>query len=278
MANQISVEELLSKNQRFKDLHVGERCFILGNGPSLKDVDLSLLADEFVFTVNYFSFVDGYEKVKMNVHVATDPAFFEIDNSRLNIKNFDRTITNYKAMIQDNPKCFVPIHAYQFIKQNSLDKLFDFSYLACNLGMGAANHAIDNPIYMDISRPITCYATVIQTAITIAIYMGFKEIYLLGCDSTYVMHPIDEAIKRETQRLHAYNEKNEDTKKLNDAFISKHGLKGAFFEGWVLFTGYEKLTYICYNLLNIKLINCSSRTIIDSVPRMDLMEVLSKKR
>jgi len=36
----------------FKDVHRGRRCFIIGNGPSLKQTDLSLLKDEFTFGMN----------------------------------------------------------------------------------------------------------------------------------------------------------------------------------------------------------------------------------
>jgi len=37
---------------RFKDIHRGERCFIIGTGPSLNQTNLSLLKDEITFGVN----------------------------------------------------------------------------------------------------------------------------------------------------------------------------------------------------------------------------------
>jgi len=37
---------------QFKNKHQGERCFILGNSPSLQEESLSLLKDETVFIVN----------------------------------------------------------------------------------------------------------------------------------------------------------------------------------------------------------------------------------
>jgi hypothetical protein len=37
---------------RYKNAHRGQRCFIIGNGPSLKQTDLSLLRDEFTFGMN----------------------------------------------------------------------------------------------------------------------------------------------------------------------------------------------------------------------------------
>jgi hypothetical protein len=35
-----------------KDAHRGERCFLIGNGPSLKQTDLSLLKNEFTIGTN----------------------------------------------------------------------------------------------------------------------------------------------------------------------------------------------------------------------------------
>ena len=36
----------------YKDLHHGKRCFIIGNGPSLRELDLSKLRHEFTFGMN----------------------------------------------------------------------------------------------------------------------------------------------------------------------------------------------------------------------------------
>ncbi|MEA2007834.1 MAG: 6-hydroxymethylpterin diphosphokinase MptE-like protein, partial [Chloroflexota bacterium] len=43
-----------------KDIHKGERCFIIGNGPSLKNTDVSKLKDEYTFGMNriYLAFSD----------------------------------------------------------------------------------------------------------------------------------------------------------------------------------------------------------------------------
>jgi len=44
--------ESIQNLRRFKDIHTGERCFIIGNGPSLKKTDLSFLKDEYTFGLN----------------------------------------------------------------------------------------------------------------------------------------------------------------------------------------------------------------------------------
>ena len=42
----------VQKLAQYKDIHLGERCIIIGNGPSLKQTDLSLLRNEYTFGLN----------------------------------------------------------------------------------------------------------------------------------------------------------------------------------------------------------------------------------
>ena len=44
--------ESIHRLRKYKDIHRGERCFIIGNGPSLKQLDLSLLKNEYTFGMN----------------------------------------------------------------------------------------------------------------------------------------------------------------------------------------------------------------------------------
>jgi len=45
---------------KYQDRYTGERCFVIGNGPSLQNTDLSLLEDEYTFGMNriYLAFQD----------------------------------------------------------------------------------------------------------------------------------------------------------------------------------------------------------------------------
>jgi hypothetical protein len=54
----------ISRLSALKDVHCGERCFIIGNGPSLRDTNVSMLKGEFSFGMNriYLAFKDwGFE-------------------------------------------------------------------------------------------------------------------------------------------------------------------------------------------------------------------------
>src|SRR5437870_4954347 len=59
-----------------KDIHRGKRCFILGNGPSLKQQDLSLLRDEHVFVTNWFVLQEEFQKLRHSYLCVSDPHFW----------------------------------------------------------------------------------------------------------------------------------------------------------------------------------------------------------
>ncbi len=269
METQITIESLLAKNKPLKNLHVGERCFILGNGPSLKQVDLSLLADEFVFTVNNFSFVEGYEKAKTNVHLWMDLAFFDVSNA---VKfNMDKILSNYHRIAGQNPICFADIRGFNFIKKNKLDEILDMHYLYIGSDISR-----NEPVSIDIGGQITGLYTVVQYAIDVAIYMGFKEIYLLGCDSTGILDTINTALNIPITNDHAYHD--EDSENNQKQLIKNLGMTPCFFQAYALLLGYDKLNYICHNILKVRLINCTSKTIITSIPRVDLLTVLNNSK
>ena len=264
------MEIILSQNERFRNIHAGERCFILGNGPSLRDVDLSLLADEFVFTVNNFAFVDGFEKAKTNVHLWMDLAYF---NARNDVKlEKEKLMSSYTKIATQHPICFVDIRGLPFIKQNKLDETLQINYLSPGINSIASN----NPLYIDISKPITGFYNVIHYAIVIAIFMGFKNIYLLGCDATGILETVNFILNLPVRDDHAYSDP-ENVSKINKQIADNIGMTTMFFGHYCIFLGYDKLYYVCKNLLKVDLINCSSQTLITSIPRKNLSDILGRR-
>src|SRR5438067_13410697 len=46
--------KLLQRNSRFREAHAGNRCFVIGNGPSLAGQDIFPLEGEITFVMNTF--------------------------------------------------------------------------------------------------------------------------------------------------------------------------------------------------------------------------------
>lgn len=152
---------------KFKDLYRGKRCFIIGNGPSLKmsDLDRLMQNQEYSFGANriYVSFGDTKWR----------PTFYCIQDGAM--------IKEYHTEIEQ-----VPVDL-KFISDYAVQKLNDIPF--SNAYMFHLNTRRYYPYFpefsMDISKEIFEGFTVTYAEIQIAAYMGFSEIYLLGVDCSY---------------------------------------------------------------------------------------------
>ena len=57
--------------KKFKNKHLGERCFIVGNGPSLKNTKLDLIKNEFSFAMNRISMIFDFTEWRPSYYSCT---------------------------------------------------------------------------------------------------------------------------------------------------------------------------------------------------------------
>ena len=261
-----NLRKLIRQNKKFHNIHKGERCFILGNGPSLRDVDLNLLKDEFVFTCNNFSLVKNYKNVKTNVHIWADTSFFEMREDQK--YDHEELMENYRKIAEEKPICFFYDAAFDFVKKYNLDQILDVNYYS------VFGSFVDSKVrnQFNLANYISGYSTVVQYAISIAVYMGFDEIYLLGCDSTNVASMINCAMGIRNEGMHAYDK--DDVNERYTEILNHLKMTDLLYDQYYMFEGYQTLKNEC-DKRNIKLINCSSKTIVNELPRKELKEVLA---
>lgn len=147
---------------KFKDIHKGQRCFVIGNGPSLRYEDLECLHanHEICFGANRIYLAYEYTNWRPDYYVAVD--YMIVRNDKKKILNLEGT-----KFIR---------HFYNFSGQWNSKEIYEFRGLVCQP---------DSPqISLDICEGICMGNTVVYDAIQIALYMGFREIYLLGVDMT----------------------------------------------------------------------------------------------
>lgn len=261
--------KLIAKNEEFRNIHKGKRCFIVGNGPSLKDQDLSLLHDEYVITVNQIARNKNFEKMNTNYHFWADPVFFDLSPD----KEEDMELLKiFKGINTENnkPKCFMPTFAQGFVSKFDLDKYIDINYFNSKL------HFHDNYNKdIDFTKFIPSFQTVVQWAIAFAIYAGFSEIYLLGCDTTGIITTINTALDKDNYDTYAYEISNNEKKRLQK-MRKNHNIE-VVFAGWTKVIHFYKELYDFCNTKKIKLVNCSAKTIIDSIPREKYESVITRK-
>ncbi len=161
--------ELMRKNEVLRGAGRGKRCFILGNGPSLNDHDLLRLKDEHVFVVNRFIHHPDAHLIAPRYYVVVDPKFgagswgqdfIEEVEHRLPHTN---VFTGYDGWRFLNERKLLQTHRRFVIHPN---QYFHFGY----------------PFSIDLTRGIPGADNVTKTAVSIAAWMRFDEIHLLGID------------------------------------------------------------------------------------------------
>ena len=142
----------------YRDKHRGARCFILGNGPSLRKTDLSLLRDEITFGMNriYLLFPEmGF------------PTSYFVSVNTLVIEQCAQEIKNL-AM----PK-FVTWRGRRWLADDPGVIFMDTDYTPPPTFSG------------DVSGRVFEGSTVTYVALQLAFHMGFDEVILIGVDHSF---------------------------------------------------------------------------------------------
>ena len=149
--------------KKLKDSHKGERCFIIGNGPSLTTEDLTVLHNNNVdcFATNNI--------LKLFPKTPWRPEYYVCEDI-LVIKDIEDKIND--ATLENK---FIPINYHWFDKVNIKNALYFFQIFSNNT----------MKFSHDAAKGIVCKGTVTTTCIQLASYMGYTDIYLLGVDHSY---------------------------------------------------------------------------------------------
>lgn len=249
----------LQRNAKLKNLYSNNRCFIVGNGPSVAKQDLSVLKNEFVFTVNTGYLMKQFELLNTNFHVFVDSMFF---SDRLDKLEHDKFVMDLKKYMGNKVKCFFPYtKSINFIKSYGLDNILDVFYLEENLQ--------DFWTYKDIdftkNTPLT--GTVVLTSVMLAMYMGFNEIYLLGCDCTDVLTSIGSKIKKEKLVTYAWDNNVKQQKRLEKT-LGNRSFEVIFRMQYLKFKTFRQINSICLKN-GIKLLDCTPEGLLDCIDKVD---------
>lgn len=156
-------KKICDELKSYKNIHKGERCFIIGTGPSLKTEDLDKLKDEFTFSSHRI--FEIFPKTEWR------PTYYICQDYPL-ICKFKEEIKSVEAK-----RKFMLIEAKHNFSEES-----DISYFVLR-------HKDFYPNNADFSTHINRYIgqgfTVTYAAIQMAYYMGFSKVYLLGIDHNY---------------------------------------------------------------------------------------------
>ncbi len=169
---------LLSKIHQYKDAHKGESCYLMGDGISIKWFDLAAFSDKTTIPCGFIPFHNDFDKLSVRYLSIAEPWWFyrwerdpaitgrfkknarqlayrEIIN-RYQDKFFFINLSNYPALSNKNI-----IYIFQDFHDTRLPKNF-------------------------ITHRVNGFAGSLRTSISLAIYMGFNHVYLVGYDYTHI--------------------------------------------------------------------------------------------
>ena len=161
----------LQTNVKYKNNHRKDRCFILGSGNSIKKHNLKLLENEIVMTQNHFHAHKDIGIIKPKYHCIVPMYQTEKCND-----DWIEWFTSMEERLPHTEEFFMGLNTKAFVEK------YGFFYDKRNyIQMGLY------PLFMrrasiDLTKRIMHIPTVITQCLTIALYMGFKKIYLLGFD------------------------------------------------------------------------------------------------
>ena len=258
----LELKQKLKQNQQFQNKYHGKRCFVLGNGPSLQKQNLTLLQNEKVFTVNNFYLHPQTETIAPDFHLLADPVHFKDE------KNFVlRTEQAFSELVKKSPniKILLPTVGYKTACKYQWESKWPIYFFS------PIYDYADNLVRTNCSRNITCFSTVVQYAIEWAIFMGFAEIYLLGCDCTGIISVCESRKnnKKSGENLSQHKEHFYEEQKLKDIYMANAIAQNSCeleFESWTsIFRGYRILNEWCKKQ-GIIFQNATEGGILDSVP------------
>ena len=231
-------DERFAKIKNLEMKHNGARCFIVATGPSLTMEDLHLLKNEVSFGMN--SIIKIFDRTDWR------PTYYGIQDRHVYKKMEDSILKCYhdaqNVLVADQLKLFFDIP----------DNFIQFPF--------NGNYHIYRGDYDDYSAEFSPNSyevvydgySITYSLIEIAIYMGFKQIYLLGVDCNYP--------------------KGESNHIVKSGFIDKNAASNPIR----MRVGYKKAKEYADGH-GIKIINCTRGGMLEVFPRKRLEDVLEEK-
>jgi len=256
----LKYREILMCNKKLKNTK-NKRCFIIGTGPSIKDQDLLRLKNEYTFVVNTFWNHPQYQAIDPAYYILTDPEVFPNNRDRGDF--WQKEILEKTSVIETCPRTelFLNISGKEFVEKNNLFREHAIHYLALS------GHFRDNLNFnTDIDRVIPTTKNVIVAAIIIATYMGFDELYLLGCEHSFLAQPAQDYYRKFQEFYKTnYDEKNPEQ-------IKRYAMDIMTYEGHIdnikiLFKNYRLLKQkLAKEKPAVKIYNATPNSYLDVFP------------
>lgn len=186
-----SLRNLAPRMRSFHNKYQGRRCFLMGNGPSLNKMDLSLFKNEIVWGSNKCYLLFDRIEWRPKFYVGVDTRV--IPDIRKEIQALEKELPQtqffFPAFFRVNGDLTSSKNVYWFnqLPQSPQDAPFGF------FSKDASSHVVSS-------------STVTVAMMQLAVYLGFSPIYLIGCDTAYSVPKTVQAGDKEYELISTQND------------------------------------------------------------------------
>jgi hypothetical protein len=227
-------------------MYQGERCFMVGNGPSLRHAPFDLLHSEYTIGMNRIGLITEYTDWMPRFYVFTSSLF---DSVEVPLKDMLLAIDMSEvAFIWD-----------KYRNHNALKVRSNIAWINVSHTGHYQPGDGDNSFWSsDASVRVSKYGTTMFPALQIAVYLGFAPLYVIGADGYQGAHTVDEP---DCNHFHPryHKDKKASWPPVGNAF-SKHV--------------YELSLDACQRL-GVEIYDATQAPGLGALPKVDLLEVLT---
>lgn len=248
--------KVLKKNRELKNRFAGRRAFVIATGPSIKTQDLKGLAGELAISVSNFFVHPDFNIIRPAYHL------FAPIHPPVTEEQFGMWMKDAESRFPEGQNVLVSISDKHIVEEYGVLKKQKVHYYYVNRNPLTTDGTID------FSKEIPLIQTSVQIGMYLALYLGVKEINLLGADHDWILH------LKETR--HFYDEK--------ESVLTQKGYNewqgtdlGTECESYGrLWNIYKRIrAYAAQRAISIT--NCTAGGLLDVFPRKNLQDVLQNK-
>lgn len=253
-----STSKLFDKNIEVKNIHTNDRCFLIATGSSTNQQDLKRLNSEIVIGVSGFFTHQDIDTINPTYYVLAP--VFKYHSDDVDENNLINWLINMDKKLSDSVVMFVHIGEKKTLDENGIfrnKKIYWLNYKYWDESINIKD--------IDINEIPAIYS-VSEAVISVALYLGFKDIYLLGFDHDWYNGEFVYFNKEEYMKYWGDIEKKEKRKQVDSEFQMRRHAQ--------IFNKYKKLFALKQNIFNA---NANANSYVDTFPKVKYEEVINDR-
>ncbi len=234
------------KLEKLKNSYVGKRCFIICNGPSLIAEDLQKIYEHSDISIAMNAVARIYGQT------AWRPTFLSLTDDIVFTKKNKKMCRNCESR-------------YKFYDRSRYLRTLNTKGKKFYLGFNESDKLLSEPVFNpDATKMMPSIGTSAYACLEFAVFLGCKDIYILGCDMSYAANITRDGriYYNNSGKEHFYGNKHEDlkTSDMNPVPI------------WQLEIAFNTASKYAKNN-GIKIYNATRGGMLESFPRVEIEEL-----